>query len=41
MIRRTLVDTEFMRSHPRVEVRHGDPRQPERARAVASATTLT
>ena len=35
-----LVDTEFMRSHPRVEVRYGDPDQPGRARVVASATTL-
>ncbi|MCF3103023.1 hypothetical protein IPZ58_15710 [Streptomyces roseoverticillatus] len=35
-----LVDTEFMRSHPRVEVRYGDPDHPERARVVASATTL-
>ncbi|WP_424888933.1 hypothetical protein [Streptomyces sp. XH2] len=35
-----LVDTEFMRSHPRVEVRYGDPGHPDRARVVASATTL-
>ncbi|MFC5143539.1 hypothetical protein [Streptomyces aureoversilis] len=35
-----LVDTEFMRSHPRVEVRYGDPDHPGRARVVASATTL-
>ncbi|MGK5545132.1 hypothetical protein ACSNOH_10425 [Streptomyces sp. URMC 127] len=35
-----LVDTEFMRSHPRVEVRYGDPDHPNRARVVASATTL-
>ncbi|MCQ8773885.1 hypothetical protein [Streptomyces telluris] len=35
-----LVDTEFMRSHPRVEVRYGDPDHPRRARVVASATTL-
>ncbi|MFI1258677.1 hypothetical protein ACH4U6_33535 [Streptomyces netropsis] len=35
-----LVDTEFMRSHPRVEVRYGDPDHPDRARVVASATTL-
>ncbi|MFI2077339.1 hypothetical protein [Streptomyces triculaminicus] len=35
-----LVDTEFMRSHPRVEVRYGDPGHPGRARVVASATTL-
>ncbi|MEX2984260.1 hypothetical protein [Streptomyces sp. C36] len=34
------VDTEFMRSHPRVEVRYGDPDHPGRARVVASATTL-
>ncbi|SPE47633.1 hypothetical protein SNS2_0038 [Streptomyces netropsis] len=35
-----LADTEFMRSHPRVEVRYGAPDQPGRARVVASATTL-
>ncbi|PSJ30333.1 hypothetical protein B7P34_01855 [Streptosporangium nondiastaticum] len=35
-----LVDTEFMRSHPRVEVRYGNPDHPGRARVVASATTL-
>lgn len=35
-----LVNTEFMRSHPRVEVRYGDPDHPGRARVVASATTL-
>ncbi|MFI9722900.1 hypothetical protein ACIHFE_25135 [Streptomyces sp. NPDC052396] len=35
-----LVDIEFMRSHPRVEVRYGNPGQPDRARVVASATTL-
>ncbi|UQA92076.1 hypothetical protein [Streptomyces halobius] len=35
-----LVDTDFMRSHPRVEVRYGDPDHPDRARVVASATTL-
>lgn len=35
-----LVDSEFMRSHPRVEVRYGDPGHPDRARVVASATTL-
>ncbi|WP_367137441.1 MULTISPECIES: hypothetical protein [Streptomyces] len=35
-----LADTEFMRSHPRVEVRYGDPDHPRRARVVASATTL-
>ncbi|MEV4923805.1 hypothetical protein [Streptomyces roseoverticillatus] len=35
-----LVDTAFMRSHPRVEVRYGDPGHPDRARVVASATTL-
>ncbi|TVL89294.1 hypothetical protein [Streptomyces sp. SAJ15] len=35
-----LVDTEFMRSHPRVEVRYGDPDHPDRSRVVASATTL-
>ncbi|MGA5566099.1 hypothetical protein ACPCUV_33695 [Streptomyces platensis] len=35
-----LLDTEFMRSHPRVEVRHGDPGSSDRARVVASAATL-
>ncbi|MBT2385520.1 hypothetical protein [Streptomyces sp. ISL-11] len=35
-----LADTEFLRSHPRVEVRYGDPDDPGRARVVASATTL-
>ncbi|KNB49938.1 hypothetical protein AC230_24715 [Streptomyces caatingaensis] len=35
-----IVDSEFMRSHPRVEVRYGDPGHPARARVVASATTL-
>ncbi|WP_372405755.1 hypothetical protein [Streptomyces luteireticuli] len=35
-----LVDSPFMRSHPRVEVRYGDPAHPDRARVVASATTL-
>ncbi|MFC5721073.1 hypothetical protein ACFP1Z_12930 [Streptomyces gamaensis] len=35
-----LVDTDFMRSHPRVEVRYGDPEHPDQARVVASATTL-
>lgn len=35
-----LVDTDFMRSHPRVEVRYGDPDHPERARVVASVATL-
>ncbi|MEV5510711.1 hypothetical protein [Streptomyces orinoci] len=35
-----LIGTEFMRSHPRVEIRYGDPGQPDRARVVASATTL-
>lgn len=35
-----LVDTDFMRTHPRVEVRYGDPDDPDRARIVASASTL-
>jgi hypothetical protein len=35
-----LVDTDFMRSNPRVEVRYGDPDHPERARVVASVATL-
>ncbi|MCH0564884.1 MULTISPECIES: hypothetical protein [unclassified Streptomyces] len=35
-----LGDTDFMRSHPRVEVRYGDPDRPDRARVVATATTL-
>ncbi|MEV7003214.1 hypothetical protein AB0N62_36850 [Streptomyces sp. NPDC093982] len=34
-----LVDTDFMRSHPRVEVRYGDPDHPDQARVVASAAT--
>ncbi|WP_327323816.1 hypothetical protein OG735_15850 [Streptomyces sp. NBC_01210] len=34
-----LADTEFLRSHPRVEVRYGDPEYPDRARVVASAAT--
>ncbi|MFF5130091.1 hypothetical protein ACFY41_24535 [Streptomyces syringium] len=34
-----IVDSEFLRSHPRVEVRYGNPDRPERARFVASATT--
>ncbi|MEU1312732.1 hypothetical protein ABZ419_28095 [Streptomyces cinnamoneus] len=33
-------DFRSMRSHPRVEVRYGDPGHPDRARVVASATTL-
>ncbi|GFE13392.1 hypothetical protein Sgleb_14390 [Streptomyces glebosus] len=35
-----LVDTDFMRSHPRVEVRYGDPGPSDRARVVPSAATL-
>lgn len=35
-----LVDTDFMRSHPRVEVRYGDPGPSARARVVPSAATL-
>lgn len=35
-----LVDTDFMRSHPRVEVHYGDPERPDRARVIASGTTL-
>ncbi|MFI9256891.1 hypothetical protein ACIGT4_04085 [Streptomyces sioyaensis] len=35
-----LVDTDFMRSHLRVQVRYGDPGPPDRARVVASAATL-
>ncbi|MGX8905807.1 hypothetical protein ACR820_11350 [Streptomyces netropsis] len=34
-----IVDSEFLRSHPRVEVRYGNPDRPEKARFVASATT--
>ncbi|MDT0452320.1 hypothetical protein [Streptomyces hesseae] len=34
-----LVDSEFTRSHPRFEVRYGDPAQPKEARVVATATT--
>ncbi|MFD0162921.1 hypothetical protein ACFVJH_02025 [Streptomyces decoyicus] len=33
-------DTDFMHSHPRVEVRYGDLGPPDRARVVASAATL-
>ncbi|MFC9234999.1 hypothetical protein ACFTZK_00675 [Streptomyces decoyicus] len=32
--------TDFMHSHPRVEVRYGDLGPPDRARVVASAATL-
>ncbi|MFG2291469.1 hypothetical protein ACGFOU_35990 [Streptomyces sp. NPDC048595] len=35
-----LVGTDFMCSHPRVEVRYGDPGSPDRARVAASAATL-
>ncbi|MBN0048490.1 hypothetical protein JS756_31200 [Streptomyces actuosus] len=35
-----LVDTDVMRSHPRTEVRYGDPGHPDRAGVVATATTL-
>ncbi|MEU5542518.1 hypothetical protein AB0G85_09040 [Streptomyces sioyaensis] len=35
-----LVDTDFMRSHLRAEVRYGDPGPPDQARVVASAATL-
>ncbi|MGW1072022.1 hypothetical protein [Streptomyces sp. NPDC002537] len=35
-----LIDSDFIRSHPRVEVRYGNPEQPRKAKAVASATTL-
>ncbi|MFI5983476.1 hypothetical protein ACIBEA_21680 [Streptomyces sp. NPDC051555] len=34
----TVTDAQFIRSHPRVEVRYGDPAQPERARVVATST---
>ncbi|MCC3778531.1 hypothetical protein [Streptomyces sp. UNOB3_S3] len=34
-----LVDSDFTRSHPRFEVRYGDPSQPKQARVVARATT--
>ncbi len=33
-------DTDFMHSHPRVEVRYGDLGPPDRACVVASAATL-
>ncbi|GAA0485245.1 hypothetical protein GCM10009544_53520 [Streptomyces stramineus] len=33
-----IVDSEFMRSHPRVEVRYGNPDKPKKARTVATAT---
>ncbi|MEU6332520.1 hypothetical protein ABZ851_35530 [Streptomyces sp. NPDC047049] len=35
-----LVGTDFIRSHPRVEVRYGGPGPSERARGVPSAATL-
>ncbi|WP_344118473.1 hypothetical protein [Streptomyces blastmyceticus] len=35
-----LIDSDFIRSHPRVEVRYGNPEQPRKAKVVASATTL-
>ncbi|MFJ7205851.1 hypothetical protein ACIQWR_20235 [Streptomyces sp. NPDC098789] len=34
----TVTDAQFIRSHPRVEVRYGDPAQPDRARVVATST---
>ncbi|WP_189059277.1 hypothetical protein [Longimycelium tulufanense] len=33
-----IIDTEFLRSHPRVEVRYGNPDRPEQARVIASAS---
>ncbi|MGK5632700.1 hypothetical protein [Streptomyces sp. URMC 123] len=36
----SIPDSYFLRSHPRVEVRYGDVDHPERARVVATATTL-
>ncbi|MFD7029277.1 hypothetical protein ACFWAR_14705 [Streptomyces sp. NPDC059917] len=33
-----VTDAQFIRSHPRVEVRYGDPAQPDRARVVATST---
>ncbi|MEU7137329.1 hypothetical protein [Streptomyces sp. NPDC046261] len=33
-----IADREFIRSHPRVEVRYGDPDQPRTARVVARTT---
>ncbi|MFH8347605.1 hypothetical protein [Streptomyces sp. NPDC018045] len=32
-----IADPEFLRTHPRAEVRYGDPDRPERARTVATA----
>ncbi|MFC5143530.1 hypothetical protein [Streptomyces aureoversilis] len=34
-----IADSDFLRSHPRVEVRYGNPDRPQRARVVATATT--
>ncbi|MEV6576274.1 hypothetical protein [Streptomyces sp. NPDC051577] len=33
-----IADAQFIRSHPRVEVRYGDPAQPDLARVVATST---
>ncbi|WP_205041803.1 hypothetical protein [Streptomyces cinnamoneus] len=34
-----VVDSDFTRSHPRFEIRYGNPDQPKKARVVATATT--
>ncbi|RLU83570.1 hypothetical protein CTZ27_28125 [Streptomyces griseocarneus] len=34
-----LIDSDFTRSHPRFEVRYGNPDRPGKARVVATATT--
>ncbi|MFJ4964590.1 hypothetical protein ACIP6P_19440 [Streptomyces sp. NPDC088729] len=34
----TIADAQFVNSHPRVEVRYGDPAQPDLARTVATST---
>ncbi|MGW1197745.1 hypothetical protein ACWD4B_18185 [Streptomyces sp. NPDC002536] len=35
-----VIDSEFLHTHPRVEIRYGNPNHPRAARVVASATTL-
>ncbi|WP_171166551.1 hypothetical protein [Streptomyces sp. I05A-00742] len=34
-----MVDSDFLRTHPRVEVRYGNPDRPRKAAVVATATT--
>ncbi|MEV4435485.1 hypothetical protein [Streptomyces sp. NPDC049585] len=33
-----IIDSEFTRTHPRFEVRYGNPEQPKKARVVATST---